>query len=261
MAYAASNYLEDKLLRHTYKNQPYPSPAAVYQALFTSNPGEAGIGAEVYGSGYVRQRVFFDAPVTQADGSSACINNTLINYGAALSDWNAITHTAIVDAVTGGNILYYGELSDSKIVRSGDTFQIQIGALKVIAGNGSASSYLQESWLNHILRGIPFPSPTTVCLGIRDKFSNEPTASEYIRQTLQFDDPIIQADERMLIKNINEPLFPSALSAWGDMTSNILCDSITAGNILNEADMLYTQSMGINDVLKVPAGTIKVSID
>ena len=59
MAGSFSDYLEDKLLKHTFTNTAYTSPTALYVALFTAAPTDAGGGTEISGSAYVRTAVSF----------------------------------------------------------------------------------------------------------------------------------------------------------------------------------------------------------
>ena len=63
-----SNYLENALLNGTLNATTYTAPAAVYVALYTSDPTDANTGTEVSGGSYARQSVTFAAP---SDGLSA----------------------------------------------------------------------------------------------------------------------------------------------------------------------------------------------
>jgi hypothetical protein len=42
-----------------------------------------------------------------------------------------VTHLALMDASTGGNVLFYGALTTSKTVSSGDQFTISSGNLSI----------------------------------------------------------------------------------------------------------------------------------
>lgn len=122
---ALSDYLENKLLDHSLGGAPYiPSPIH-FLALFTENPGEAGgITAEVVGGGYQRALVTFSAA---AGGSKANSNALAFPSMPAAS----ISHAAIFDAPTGGNELYYGQLSSPVAVSDGGTFVVNAGGLVV----------------------------------------------------------------------------------------------------------------------------------
>lgn len=123
---AKTNFLENQLIDHVLRNTVYPSPTTVYLALFTAAPGEAGGGTEVSAGGYARQPVTFDAPT---DGLSS--NSAVITFGPATASWATITDFAIFDAVSGGNMLYYGAFSSSKPIDTDDIYEVIAGNLSV----------------------------------------------------------------------------------------------------------------------------------
>lgn len=126
MSNAASNYLEDKILNHVLDNTSYTSPTTVYLALYTSNPDEDNSGTEVTGGSYARQSMSFAAASSGSSATDADINFT--GMPAA-----TVTHFGILDALTTGNLLYYGAFSSSKTTNSGDTLKVSSGDLTVSA--------------------------------------------------------------------------------------------------------------------------------
>lgn len=65
----ASNYLEDAIIDHVFRNTALTSPTTVYVALFTAvSDAEAGTGTEVSGGAYARQAVTFAAPSNGVTG-------------------------------------------------------------------------------------------------------------------------------------------------------------------------------------------------
>lgn len=123
---AATNFLENALANHVLRNTAYTSPSAVYAALFTAAPGEAGGGTEVSGNAYARQAVTFGAP---SDG--VCLNSALVTFPTATGNWGTITHWALFDASTNGNMLVYDDLTSSKTINTDDVFTFPIGNLSV----------------------------------------------------------------------------------------------------------------------------------
>jgi hypothetical protein len=57
-------------------------------------------------------------------GNTASLTSA-IEFAAAGSNWGTVTHGAIFDAATSGNMLAYGTLSDDKVVETGDVLRIQ----------------------------------------------------------------------------------------------------------------------------------------
>lgn len=126
MAANKSNYLENAMINAVLRNTTYTSPATVYAALYTTDPTEADSGTEVSGGSYARQSVAFSAP---SDGATS--NSGTITFPTATANWGTITHIGIRDASTAGNLLYYGPLTASKTVGSGDVIKFDPGEIDV----------------------------------------------------------------------------------------------------------------------------------
>lgn len=114
-----SDYYEDKIIDHLFRNVAFTPPATVYVALFTVAPSDSGGGTEVSGGAYARQ----DAGFSAASGG-ATSNAADITYPTATANWGTVTHVGVFDALTVGNLLAWGALTASKIVDNGDTFKI-----------------------------------------------------------------------------------------------------------------------------------------
>ena len=130
---AASNYLENKVLDHVLKNTAYTQPANLYLALFTNTSGSAATNLEagtltdeVSGGSYARKTVAFAA----ASAGSAATNAT-VTFDAATANWGTVTHVAVMDALTSGNVLFWGAVTTPKTIETGDTFQVSSGNLTI----------------------------------------------------------------------------------------------------------------------------------
>lgn len=133
---ALSNYLEAALLNEVFRNTAFLSPAT-YVALFTVAPTDAGGGTEVTGGAYARKQVntdgvtapFWTAPADDA-GPQKVDNNSDVTFATATASWGTVVAVGIFDALTAGNLLYYGALTTNKVVDNGDTFKFATGQLK-----------------------------------------------------------------------------------------------------------------------------------
>ena len=134
---AASNYLENKVLDHVLTATSYTAPSTRYSALFTNSSGNAATNLEAgtltdevstSGSAYARKAVTF---ASASSGSSA--TNATVTFDAATANWGTITHVAIMDGGTAGsgNVLFWGAVTTSKTIETGDTFQVTSGNLTV----------------------------------------------------------------------------------------------------------------------------------
>jgi hypothetical protein len=125
---AASNYLENKVLDHVLRVASYSQPSGLWVALFTASTGleTNSPSAEVSGGSYTRTAVTMGAA---SNGSST--NSGTVTFSAATANWGTVTHVAIMDASSAGNVLFWGAATASKTIETGDTFQISASNLTI----------------------------------------------------------------------------------------------------------------------------------
>jgi len=125
---AASDYLENALLDHVLGGTQYTQPATLYLGLYTADTGleTNEPSAEVSGGSYVRKAITFNAASSGSADSAATVT-----FDAATANWGTITHVAVIDAASSGNVLFYGAVTTSKTIESGDTFQVSAGNLTI----------------------------------------------------------------------------------------------------------------------------------
>ena len=121
---ALSDYSEKLLLDWLMTTGSATRPTAWYVALYTAAPSDSGGGTEVSGSGYSRQSASFSAASSPGGTTS---NSNTISFTASGGSWGTVTHIGIFDNSTGGNLLWHGGLTASKIVGDGDTLEFAIG--------------------------------------------------------------------------------------------------------------------------------------
>jgi hypothetical protein len=134
---AASKYLENKVLDHVLTATSYTAPGTRYLALFTNTSTNAAANLEAgtltdevgtSGTAYARKAVTFAAASSGASATSATVT-----FDAATATWGTITHVAVMDGGTAGagNVLFWGAVTTSKTIESGDTFQVSSGNLTI----------------------------------------------------------------------------------------------------------------------------------
>ena len=129
-----SDYLENEILDHILGGGDYARPATVYIGLWTSALSDSSTGSsagEVSGGDYARKSVTNNGTNWPAAASGAKANGTAITFVQATGSWGTVTHFAILDASTAGNILGHGTLTQSKTIGNGDTASFAIGDLDV----------------------------------------------------------------------------------------------------------------------------------
>lgn len=120
-----TNFLENELLDHVFRNAAYTQPTTVYLALFTVAPTDAGGGTEVSGNGYARQAVTFGA----ASGG-AIANTSAVQFTASGGNFGDVVAVAYFDALTTGNMLAWDGITTATI-NDGDTLSFPIGDLDI----------------------------------------------------------------------------------------------------------------------------------
>lgn len=125
-----TDYLANKVIDSVFRGEAFTMPASLYEALFTAAPGNAGGGTEASHSGYARvavARSLASISGTQAAGSTVAStgslgkvsNNASIPFASPGADAPAITNCGEFDAPTGGNLLFYAELSTPRSIVAG----------------------------------------------------------------------------------------------------------------------------------------------
>lgn len=122
-----STYLADKLLDHEWGTTAYTMPTT-YLGLYTVNPTmPAGTGGtEVSGGSYARVAL---AGKMAAAASGTNSNSSTITFTTATAAWGTIVGVGVFDAATAGNLLNAAALGTSKVIGSGDTFEMTAGNL------------------------------------------------------------------------------------------------------------------------------------
>lgn len=120
-----TNDLETRVLQWALTAGSPTRPTAWYIGLFTAAPGEAGGGTEVSGGSYVRKAATFTVTGNTASNSAA------IEWPTATASWGTVTHIAVFDASTAGNMLVYATLTASKTISTGDVLRIPLGDLDI----------------------------------------------------------------------------------------------------------------------------------
>jgi hypothetical protein len=106
-------------------------PTALFVALLTAAPSDAGGGTEVSGGSYARVSVTSSLTAwagTQSAGSTTASsgtggqtsNNAAITFAAPTANWGVVTHYAVYDATSAGNPLFWTALTAPKTINNLD---------------------------------------------------------------------------------------------------------------------------------------------
>jgi hypothetical protein len=122
-----SDTFETHVLNYVFTTTSVTRPTAWYLALFTSNPADDASGTEVSTSGtaYARQSATFTVSGDTASNSAA------IEFPTATASFGTVSHVAVFDAATSGNLIAYAALTSSKAIDTGDVFRVPSGDLDI----------------------------------------------------------------------------------------------------------------------------------
>lgn len=126
---SATSHLRQKEMDNLTGVTPYTVPT-LYLSLHTADPGAAGSQAnEVAGGGYAR--LSLAGKMSAADSEGISVNTVVLNVGTATADWGTVTHLAVADAPTGGNLLWPGVPATPRTITAGQPFQIPVGQFRL----------------------------------------------------------------------------------------------------------------------------------
>jgi hypothetical protein len=135
MAYEGfAEYAAKKILDHAMGKTAWTMPTNVYVALFIGDPLGAGSElADPPATDYAREQT------TGASWGSAAFTSPTasitsaadIDFGTAGADWGTVTHVAIFDAATNGNMIAAGPLETSFPIMSAAPVKFPTGTLIV----------------------------------------------------------------------------------------------------------------------------------
>ena len=124
-----SNHWENKIMDHIFGKNSYSQPT-IYVGLSTADPLDDASGlAEPIGNSYARTATSVSDWSEASDGTINNANELI--FSEATGGWGTITHFALFDAATGGNILCHGSLNQPRAIVSGDRARFSAGDLSV----------------------------------------------------------------------------------------------------------------------------------
>lgn len=122
-----TTYLADRLLNHIFIDQQFRSPPRVYMGLYSKDPGKDGLPKEIDDGGYRRKEIQF------LSASNGRAKNSIPLSFTGNSNWGTITHFAIFDDETAGNVLFTGEMTEGFTPSDNETFRFNAGDVIISA--------------------------------------------------------------------------------------------------------------------------------
>lgn len=243
-----SNFIENEILDHVLKTGDYTPPANLYVALSTADPTDDGSGiAEPSGNGYARVN-----HNSWDDSTGRATENTgTISFTEASGSWGTVTHFAIFDHVSAGNMIAHGALSASKTIGAGDNASFQDGAIDISFNSGGISNFLANAILDHIFGTETYDTTASIYVALStanptDSGSGlaEPAPAEYARVNHDSWDAAASGAS----ENDGAITFPQCGSTqWGTVSYFAMFDAAEDGNMLFYGALDTPRAIGQSD--------------
>jgi hypothetical protein len=262
----ATNFLEAALLDHLFGISAYSAPATMYLALFTAMPsGETPTATEVTGGSYARKAITNDATEWSRTGN-VITNDNLLDFVTASANWGTVTHWALMDASSGGNMLVYGELSTPVAINNGSTFRVAAGQLSITYN--AKSNYAAGKLLDHLFGIASWTVPANQYIAL---FTAAPTdagggtevstsGTAYARETVA-NSASGWSRTNNEVTNDNNIEWAEATASYGTVVAVGSFDALTVGNMLWWATKTPSETVGLGSIFAFAAGALAYTLD
>lgn len=129
-----TNRTAQALLNYLFsKTSNFDTQPTIFVGLSTADPGETGgTLAEPSGNNYARvSTAGTDWNAATLADPSLIDNANAIDFPTPSGSWGTVTHFALFDASTGGNLIASGALDSSRAIENGDTVSFPAGDLNL----------------------------------------------------------------------------------------------------------------------------------
>jgi len=250
-----SDFLEDELIDHVFDTGAY-SPPTIYVALSTTEPADDGTNVTEPADGYARvAHSSWDAAASRLTE-----NTGTVTFPQASGSWGTITHYALYDAPTDGNMLGAGALSVSKDVVTGNTPTIADGEIEISFDSGAIATFLANELLDHVFGNGVYSAPTiTVALSTADPTDDGSGLAEPSNGYARPAGGSWDAASGGATENSADISFNTPTGSWGEITHSALMVS-------GESDVLFygtatpNQTPNTGDTVKFSSGELDVAI-
>jgi hypothetical protein len=125
----------------------------------------------------------------------------------------------------------------------------------------SFSNYLETKILDHVFGGTAYTAPATLYVALYTAAPDdtgggtEVSGGGYARQTIAF------TTSGDTTSNTAAVEFPTATANYGTVTHVGVFDASTGGNLMAYAALTSSKAIETNDVFRIPAGDLDISLN
>ena len=258
MSASMTNSLEARVRGLIFGNTLWTGkPTTLYLAFFTSTtpPDETGAGSEYSGNGYARKAVACNN--TNWTVTDATVTNALaIKFAnACTADWSGIAHWGLFDKATGGTLLFYGALKETRTFTQYSTANVPIGDFSITLG-GAFGTWMANKILKYFFQAQTWVSVPTFYVGVgtngdADQLYGEPLpysgspATGYARGSIANTTakwPTATAGAHQASNASAIANFPEATADWGQLSYQALLSApiVTGAQYASDTTLVTT---------------------
>jgi len=182
------------------------------------------------------------------------------------ANWPTVNHFFISDASVGGNVWFYGTLSESLLVQIDTRPIIRPNTNQIlfdICGGSTSDLAITTSFsnalLNHMFGRSPtFTPPANYFMGVSSTPISaegvgftEPTGGGYARLQLPNDKNTFTMAANRAVTLADEFRFPISLTAWGNMTHYFITDGATNNNVFWSGRLVHSRNVTTSTTLAI----------
>lgn len=271
-----SDYATSKLVDHVFKTA-YSPATTLYLCLCTAAPTAASTGSTITETDYTNYvRKSFDAATFNAAASRKIVQALDIEFaqagGVSTSD---ITHYAICDASSAGNMLGFGSFNSAWNVVNGNTPKIASGEIEISIGASSGAGFTDiavHKMLDLMFRNVTWTSPNnsihfglaTATIADSDTMVSitECSGNGYAREPVP--NTSFDSASAGVTTNNTAITFNTPTGTWGLVTSMFVVNDLsgTDGDLLAyDNDNIVDQTPTTDDTVQFAIGDFDVDLD
>lgn len=138
-----SDWLEKKLLNHIFRGQEFNAPSSIWVALCndtlddTIEDATPGVLPEITGQGYVRKQILSNGTkwTDPANDAAQIIKNADEVKWEKVQWEDTVKAVALCTDQSGGNVLFWGDLTREKVVTIDDSISFAANSLSIQIDN------------------------------------------------------------------------------------------------------------------------------
>jgi hypothetical protein len=287
MAGKISTFAKNEMIDHVFK-AAYTPTATLYFCLCVADPTISGTGASISETdytGYVRKS-FTGSELFAASSARKITQNTLLTLPQATSVSTIdISHWAIVDAATNGNMLAFGAFNSAWNVVSGNIPKIASGQIEISidATEGGAAGFTTvaaDLLLDHVFLNDVWSTPSgdihfglsTATISDASTLADitETDAEGYAREPVpaaSFDASALVGDAAQNTTNTGVEFDVPTGDSTNDITSLFVCDTLAGTSATTDILIAYDNSnvtdqpFNTDDEVVVEAGSFTATLN